>query len=169
MDVFATALKRWDQVKSAFNVTEFDDDPEELINRIKDACNSTAESTEFKLQDAYEAILTKLSNITPEEHTTLVHEMLQKLADANDKKKSHSEVFTKLDGAKIVIRKAFRRNPRPFLNMNSKFCEISFGTGNFIQAMVSVLMETLRNPLALQSKQANAMTDEELRCIFLTI
>lgn len=167
MDVFATALKRWDQVKSAFNVTEFDDDPEELINRIKDACNSTAESTEFKLQDAYEAILTKLSNITPEEHTTLVHEMLQKLADANDKKKSHSEVFTKLDGAKIVIRKAFRRNPRPFLNMNSKFCEISFGTGNFIQAMVSVLMETLRNPLALQSKQANAMTDEELRCYIL--
>ena len=167
MDVFATALKRWDQVKSAFNVTEFDDDPEELINRIKDACNSTAESTEFKLQDAFENILTKLNSISPEERTPLVHEMLQKLADANDKKKSHSEVFTKLEGARLVIRKAFRKNPQPFLNMNSKFCEVSFGTGNFIQALISVLMETLRNPIAIQSKKANNMTDEELRCYIL--
>lgn len=167
MDVFATTLKRWEQVKSAFNVSEFDDDPEELINRIKDACNSTAESTEFKLQDAFENILTKLNSISPEERTPLVHEMLQKLADANDKKKSHSEVFTKLEGARLVIRKAFRKNPQPFLNMNSKFCEVSFGTGNFIQAMISVLMETLRNPIAIQSKKANDMTDEELRCYIL--
>lgn len=160
-------LEYWPKLSSAVGIDEFEHSPEVLIDLVKQTLNSSSESTEFMLQDALDNTFRKLNNSTSEQRTILTLEIWKKLADANDKKKSHSEVFTKYEGALLTIRKAFRRNPQPFLTMDSKFCEVSFGTGNFIQAMVTVLMETLRNPIALQSKRANAMSDEELRCYIL--
>lgn len=160
-------LEYWPKLSSAVGIDEFEHSPEVLIDLVKQTLNSSSESTEFMLQDALDNTFRKLNNSTSEQRTILTLEIWKKLADANDKKKSHSEVFTKYEGALLTIRKAFRRNPQPFLNMDSKFCEVSFGTGNFIQAMVSVLMETLRNPIAVQSKRANDMSDEELRCYIL--
>lgn len=167
MDVFENIIKYWPQLSSAYGVDEFENDPEALIKLVKQVLNSDVESTEFMLQDAFDNTYRKLNNSTSEQRTILTLDIYKKLADANDKKKSHSEVFTKYEGALLTIRKAYRRNPKPFLDMNSKIIEISFGTGNFIQAMVVFLMESLRNPLALQSARANAMSDEELRCYIL--
>lgn len=160
-------IEYWPEICGAVGISEFDSNPKHLIELVKQTLNNDVESTEFMLQDALDNILLKLNNSTPEQRTVLVLDIWKKLADANDKKKSHSEVFTKYEGALAVIRKAFRRNPAPFLSMKSKFCEVSYGTGNFIQAMVSFLMESLRNPIAVDSKRANAMSDEELRCYIL--
>lgn len=160
-------VKHWPELCSAVGIPEFDSDPAKLVSLVKETLNNDVESTEFLLQDALDNILLKLNNSTPEQRTVLVLDIWKKLADANDKKKSHSEVFTKYEGALAVIRKAFRRNPAPFLSMDSKFCEVSYGTGNFIQAMVSFLIESLRNPMAVHSKKANSMTDDELRCYIL--
>ena len=160
-------IEYWPKLAGAVGIEEFENDPERLIELVKQTLNSSTESTEFMLQDALDNTVLKLNNSTPEQTTVLALDIWKKLADANDKKKSHSEVFTKYDGALLSIRKAFRRNPQPFLSMDSKFIEISFGTGNFIQAMVSFLMESLRNPIAVHNKRANKMTDDELRCYIL--
>ena len=160
-------LEYWPKLSSAVGIEEFDNNPERLIELVKQTLNSSTESTEFLIQDALDNTVLKLNNSSSEQTTILALDIWKKLADANDKKKSHSEVFTKYEGALLSIRRAFRRNPQPFLSMDSKFIEISFGTGNFIQAMVTFLMESLRNPIAVHSRRASAMTDDELRCYIL--
>lgn len=163
-------LELWDEVKDAVGIEEFKDNPQELIDRVKQTLNNNVESTEFILNDTLEKIDVKLKNSDPKELSAFGHDVTAKIAEANDKKKTHSEVFTKHEGALQVIRQAYRKNPQPFLNLNSTFCEVSFGTGNFILAMVDFLMESLRSKAACTygtGNRANEMTEEELRTYIL--
>lgn len=163
-------LTYWSEVKDAVGIEEFKDNPQELIDRVKQTLNNDVESTEFTLNDTLEKIEVKLKNSDPKELSAFGHDVTAKIAEANDKKKTHSEVFTKHEGALQVIRQAYRKNPQPFLNLDSTFCEVSFGTGNFILAMVDFLMESLRSKAACTygtGNRANEMTEEELRTYIL--
>lgn len=163
-------LEYWEQLKDAVGIEEFKDNPQELFKRVKQTLNNNVESTEFMLDDTIEKIEVKLKNSDSKELSAFGHDVTAKIAEANNKKKTHSEVFTKHEGALQVIRQAYRKNPQTFLNLDSTFCEVSFGTGNFILAMVDFLMESLRSKAACTygtGNRANEMTEEELRTYIL--
>lgn len=159
-------LKHWDVAQDLIGIKEFKDNPQEYISQIQRTLNNDVESTEFMLDNTITNVAIKLKSSDSQELCDFSHDVTKKLAEANDKKKTHSEVFTKPEGAGKVIRNAFRKNPTPFLSMDSKLLEVSFGTGNFILAMVNFLMESLRSNAAVAystGKKARSMTDIELR------
>lgn len=163
-------LKHWDVAQDLVGINEFKNDPQGYISQMQLALNNEVESTEFMLNDTLTKVSIKLKSSNSQELCDFSHDVTKKIAEANNKKKTHSEVFTKPSGAGKVIRNAFRKNPAPFLSMDSKLLEVSFGTGNFILAMVDFLMESLRSDAAVMyssGKKARAMSEQELRSYIL--
>jgi len=159
----------WKEVSSGVNIEEFNDNPDMLISLVKQTLTDENETTEFVLQDVFERVIDKLAKADQNNRTDLISDIIQKVAEANDKKKSHSEVFTSRQGAKQLLKKALIKNPKPFYNMNSKFAEPSFGSGNVIVALVELLMTTLRSPTAglEQYEKLKKWSDDDLRTYIL--
>jgi len=156
-------VKHYDKVKTNLGI---DLDVSQIIDLTKETSNGETLSTEFLFDDTLTNLGIKLRNSSVNEIQEITHQIFEKIAEANNKKKDFGEVFTKISGWDSSIRKAFRKNPAPFLSMNSKFCEVSYGLGNCIKPTVEVLMETLRSKAAVMygtGKKANKLSDDELR------
>lgn len=159
--------KHWDKLKNSLRIdSQLKDNPEVFLELVKNSCSNILQDNTYQINDTITNVKQLIKKTNPENRATMMLDIYKNFSKHTDKKKTDSEVFTNIGGFTEALRKAYRRNPRPFLNMDSKFLEVSFGTGICFTAMLSFLMDTLVSDAALTygtGKRARALSEDDLR------
>lgn len=160
--------KHWKNMEECVKITNGDKviDCDTFINICKSTVSNKVQSNEYVLNDTISDVEESLRKKTDKQRLEIMIDIYKKNSEFMEKKKSHSEVFTNINGFEEGLRKAYRKDPSPFLNINSKFLEVSFGTGICLVGILNFLMETLISDAAVMygtGKEARSMNDSELK------